>query len=516
MQIKRAAPKKIVIVGGGTAGWMAANWLQHHWREQDVTISLIESSEIGIIGVGEGSTPYLKNYFRSLGLQESEWMPACNATYKSGISFPGWANLPGNTNYFHPFFTHMDIHSGEAFFANACLRRRGSDVPAHPNDFFVTAALARAKLAPVPLQMLPHEPDYAYHFDSGLLGNFLAKRAGKLGVQHFTDTVLNVLQDSTGEITGVLLRDQGFVQGDFFIDCTGFASVLMNKALKEPFISFGDNLLNDRAVAMPTPLDNTLPIPVETVSRAMKYGWAWKIPLINRYGNGYVYSSAFVSSEQAEQELRQHLGGAAEGQEVRHLSMRVGRITNHWSKNCLALGLSQGFIEPLEATALMLVQFTLQMFTDGYDSADALASGRATLNRKINKMFGGVRDYIVAHYKINSRTDTDYWLANKNNPHISDHLQAILEAWDKGMDFEAKLSELRATQVYLRPSWYCLLAGMGRFPENLKACADEAKLRSASLSRQYCDATAKKLFQDHRDYLRSVYGDLWPVTAPTK
>ena len=509
MQMKRQPPKNIIIVGGGTAGWMAANWLAHYWRNQECKITLIESPEVGIIGVGEGSTPYLRNFFRNLGIAENEWMPACNATYKAGISFPDWVDHPNNRNYFHPFFTYLDIQSGERFFYNACQRRRGLDVPAHPNDFFVTAALARARLAPVPRHKLDYEPDYAYHFDSGLLGLFLSQRARMAGVNHISDTVTSVELTESGEIGSLYLHSQGRLHGDFYIDCTGFSGVLINRALREPFISFANNLFNDCAVAMPTPMDNGQDIPVETISCAMKYGWSWKIPLTNRYGNGYVYSSSFASQEQAEKELREHLGDSAKGQEARHLKMRIGRIERHWSKNCLALGLSQGFIEPLEATALMLVQFTIEMFCAVHDSADTLVTARQTLNQKINMMFDGVRDYIVAHYQLNSRTDTDYWVENREHTNISSNLAEIFHSWDSGADFEATLTKLKATQVYLRPSWYCLLAGMGRFPGQLQPPTNPMLIQAAPASRTYCAAIAKKLVYGHQAHLQELYGDSW-------
>lgn len=508
MQQMKKPPSKIIILGGGTAGWMAANWIQHKWAAMGTKVTLIESEEIGIIGVGEGTTPYFRYFFRDLGVPESEWMPECNATFKAGISFPNWSDTPDNKTYFHPFFTHLDVQTGEAFFYNACLRRRGSDVPAHPDDFFVTAALARNYQAPVPRHAMTHEPDYAYHFDSGLLGMYLKKRAIKLGVEHIVDTVTQVQQSDDGSIAGLYLKSCGFISADFFIDSSGFASLLLGKTLNEKFISFKNNLFNDRAIAMPTSLDNRQDIPAETVSAAMKCGWSWKIPLVNRFGNGYVYSSDFLSEDQAEQELRNHLGDAAKGQEARHLRMRVGRVENHWSKNCLGLGLSQGFIEPLEATALMLVQFTIQMFVDLYESADSVLDAQQTLNKKINKMFDGVRDYIVAHYHLNTRTDTEYWRANREHRHHSEELKAILQAWDKGLDFEAQLTELRDTQVYMRPSWYCILAGMGRFSQ-VQPPKSSIKWIDRHEARKHCEITAMKLFPKHRNYLRALYGERW-------
>lgn len=505
MPVNRELPKKIVILGGGTAGWMAANWLSHHWAGQGVQISLIESSEIGIVGVGEGSTPVMRNFFRDLGISEQEWMPACNATFKAGISFPNWADFPENKSYFHPFFTHLDIRHGANFFDDVNLRRNGSNMQVHPNDYFITAALVRAKLSPIPLRKLEHEPDYAYHFDSALLGNFLRDRAIKLGVRNIVDTVEGVEQAETGDIAFLQTKAHGSVFGDFFIDCSGFASLLMGKTLNEPFKSFKDNLFNDSAVAIPTPLDNQNDIPVETISGALKFGWAWKIPLASRFGNGYVYDADFLTPEQAEVELRNHLGDASNNQPARHLKMRVGRIEHHWRNNCLALGLSQGFIEPLEATALMLVQFTIELFVNRYNHAESLDDAREQVNKKINMMFDGVRDYIVAHYHLNSRTDTDYWIANRSHKNLPDNLVEILEAWDSGVSFEKKYDELRHTQVYTRSSWYCLLAGMGRLPPTIAGKIPQ-RTENAIAAREYCDLAVRRLFPSHNDCLQNIYG----------
>ncbi|RYG01778.1 MAG: tryptophan 7-halogenase, partial [Chitinophagaceae bacterium] len=303
--------------------------------------------------------------------------------------------------------------------------------------------------------------------------------------------------------------ESGVIEADFFIDCTGFSSLLIEKTLDVSFVSFNDNLFNDRAIAIPTPIDNNQEIPTETVSGAMKYGWAWKIPLVNRYGNGYVYSSEFVTPEDAESELRASLGVDSDNMPARHLKMRVGRREVHWKNNCLAVGLSQGFIEPLEATALMLVQFTIEIFADNYSFADSIDIAQSVVNKKINKMFDGVRDYIVAHYHLNNRVDTAYWIANREHKNHSDSLIAILDAWDRGLDFEARLTELRETQVYMRPSWYCLLAGMGRFPTPEKLSKNIGNINDSIGIRKNCDTLAYSLFPSHREYLKEIYGFAW-------
>lgn len=217
MKITQCPLTHIVIVGGGTAGWMTANLLAHHWSATNVCITLIESSDIGIIGVGEGSTPYLKNFFHLLGISEREWMPACNATYKCAIRFPGWSTQPGYSEYSHPFYAVADRQLGEAFFRNANLRRRGNDAPANPQDFFIAAELARQQLAPIAQTAEWPGGDYAYHFDAGLLGQFLKQHAHSLGVNHKIATVAQVRQDPNGDIAQLLLADGDTLTGDFLL-----------------------------------------------------------------------------------------------------------------------------------------------------------------------------------------------------------------------------------------------------------------------------------------------------------
>jgi 2-polyprenyl-6-methoxyphenol hydroxylase-like FAD-dependent oxidoreductase len=460
-------PQHIAIVGGGTAGWMTACLLRQRWRERGIAVSLVESAEIGTVGVGEGSTPYLRRFFATLGIAERDWMPVCDATYKCGIRFPGWSSVPGYESYVHPFFNEADRELGNLFFTNACLRRRGQAADANPQDFFLAAELARQRLAPLYRQAGPGT-DYAYHFDAGKLGAFLRTHATGLGVRHVVDTVARVERLENGDIAALQLSSGERIAADLFVDCSGFKGLLINEALGEPFLPYRDNLFNDHAIAIATPLVEGEDIPSETVSAALRHGWAWQLPLTTRHGNGYVYSSDFVSDDEAERELREHLGAAAEGATARRLRMRVGRVERHWSRNCVAIGLAQGFIEPLEATALMLIQFSVEGFIAALE-ADGFGRGRQdAYNRRVNEMFEGVRDYVVAHYQLNTRRDTDYWRANRAHRRISDRLASLLDVWDRGGDFEAELESHGSALMYLRPSWYALFAGMGRFPGALR------------------------------------------------
>ena len=455
--------KRIVILGGGTAGWITANAMVDSWADKGFDITLIESPEIGTVGVGEGSTPRLKLFFDALGVQESEWMPKCNATYKTGISFANWSTRPGFERYFHPFATQIDRHTLTAFYFNTYARRQGVDLHAHPDRFFLSAKLAEKRQGPKPNENFPFVVEYGYHFDAHLVGEYLKERAKGLNVKHVQARVLDVNQTSDGDIASLLTDAGDTIEGDFFVDCSGFRGTLLQQTLQVPFRSFAENLFNDAAVVLPT--DQVADIGSETISTAMKYGWAWEIPLTHRIGNGYVYCSSFCSADEAETELRTALGLLGSDTEARHLKMKVGRVEQHWHKNCLAVGLSQGFIEPLEATALNLVCNTVYDFIETVEAEGFAGRGRESFNERTNQGFEKVRDYIVAHYIMNTRDDTDYWRQNGENKMVSDPLRQILQIWKTGKNLNEEMERLQIPSSYSAMSWYCLLAGYGFYPD---------------------------------------------------
>ncbi len=471
--------RHFVILGGGTAGWMCACLIAKHWPQHRVTV--VESPDIGIIGVGEGSTPQLKAFFDTLGLAESEWMPKCNATYKAGISFHGWSERPGFEGYFHPFHTELDGFTEHQFAYRTRARRTGRDVCAHPDRFFLPARIAAEKRAPVPPENFPFEIGYGYHFDAVLVGKTLREHAvGKLGVVHLERTVSEVLLGENGDIEALRIGDDELLSGDFFIDSSGFRGAIIQKALAEPFLPFADNLFNDRAVAMPTPNEEG-DIRSETRATALSTGWAWKIPLTGRAGNGYVYSSRYIDPDAAETELRAHLGLLDADVEARHLQMNVGRVERSWVKNCLAVGLSQGFIEPLEATALHIVQATVEGFIDAYEEGGMSSANANEFNENIARRYDGIRDYIVAHYRINQRSDSEYWRDNAANEALSDNLKAIMTAWFTGADLTVEIARLDIGKYYSSLSWHCLLAGYGTFPPHHKLTASTDGLALADM-----------------------------------
>jgi len=505
---KKLNTKNIIIVGGGTAGWMTANILAYSLRDIDISITLIESPDVGIIGVGEGSTPALRNFFDLLKIEESDWMPACNATYKTGIRFNGWSTIKGYESYFHAFPSSLDIHTQKSFFYNAQLRATGIDLPANPSDFYISAKISEQHKSPLANQNFPFEVDYAYHFDSNLLGKYLKKVAVNQGVKHITGHVNDIDLASNHDIQSIILKNGKKIKGDLFVDCTGFKGLLINKMPDIEFVSYSDELHNDSAIAISTPLSRNKSdeqsgnqlgnqlgnkIAAQTESTALKHGWAWKIPLTNRYGNGYVYSAKHVSKAEAEKEFKAYLkltsneintddqetphennigikkAGSENNEKIRHLSFKLGRNNKHWQNNCLAVGLSQGFIEPLEATALLLIQQTVGKFVDAYQSGDFTNKNQLHFNEQINKEFDGIKDYIVLHYTLNSRNDTPYWQENRAHiKNMAPRLNILIQGWQKGLDISKLVHKLGLHEHYPIPSWYSILAGYGFFPYSLQ------------------------------------------------
>jgi 2-polyprenyl-6-methoxyphenol hydroxylase-like FAD-dependent oxidoreductase len=460
----RPPPRNVVILGGGTAGWMAANLLQQRWGGAGCAITLVESKDIGIIGVGEGSTPQLKAFFDRLGISEAEWMPRCNATYKAGIEFAGWSDRPGFERYFHPFPTEVDRFTEPKFFYATRARRAGRDVPAHPDPFYLSTRIARAGLAPLAPDNFPFRIGYGYHFDAHLVGTMLRDFAVQRGVRHDMATVAEVELSEAGEVATLVADDGRRFEAELFVDASGFRAAIIEGALGEKHLSFSDNLFNDRAVVTPTPLPEGGPLAC-TKATAASSGWIWHIPLTARAGNGYVYSSRYLDPEDAATELRAHLGLPAEA-EVRHLNMRCGRVERSWVKNCLAIGLAQGFLEPLEATALHIVSATVESFLGAYER-----DKREQFNAAIARRYEGIRDYIVAHYRTARRRDTDYWRDATAHDRLSESLKGIITAWFTGADLTEEVHRQGIPDIYPPLSWHCLLAGYGNFP-------DESRLRA--------------------------------------
>jgi len=442
------SPVKVVIVGGGSAGWMTAAYLSKA-LDKNVQISLVESSNITTIGVGEATFSTIKLFFDFLGLQEREWMPKCNASYKMAIKFVNW-NAQGR-HFYHPFQRYETVEGFDI--AEWWLKMKRSEEPFDYSCFLIPS-LCDNKRSPryfdgtvfddkvqnlfsresTPeknvLADLKVQYPYAYHFDANLLARFLKDYAKQRGVTQIIDDVIDVKLSESGSIDSIITGEHGNISADLFIDCTGFRGLLINKALGEPFISFSESLLCDRAIAMQVPTDIRKDgINPYTTATALSSGWVWNIPLYGRVGTGYVYCSEFLSEEQAEQEFRQHLGPAAENCKAKHIKIRVGRNRNSWVKNCVAIGLSSGFVEPLESTGIFFIQHGIEELISHFPGKTFNEGLIKSYNKIIADCIDGVRDFLTLHYCVSDKADTPFWKATKHEVVVPAELTEKLLLW---------------------------------------------------------------------------------------
>jgi hypothetical protein len=487
--------KQMIIVGGGTSGWMAAAALSHSDKFKQWEITLVESKNIGTIGVGEGSTPYLQSFMLNLGFDEKQWMKQCDATYKTGIEFENWNG--NDDHFFHPFYTSMDVETAEIFFNAANGRRRGQGIHITGDNFFISGQLAQHSLSPIPVKKLPVSPEYGFHFDAACLATLLQDFSCQRGVKHIVADVTDVKKNQQGEIIALELNQEGgmsLLSGDFFVDASGFKALLIGKTLKTPFISFSDELLNDAAVAV-----STEPLAKDqgnyTQSKALSSGWMWRIPLQSRTGNGYVYSSRHLSKQQAEVELAQQLHINPADVNFRHLTMQVGMRETPWQNNVLAIGLAHAFIEPLEATALMATQCAIERFIQLMPQDEQPSEKiEQRYNGEMSRLLLGIKDYIVTHYITSKRKDSVYWQDISKLQSSSACLNSLINAWRLGDDFDAALNKVEHKMAYFRPSWYVLFAGMDYRDEKLTKPHDRVSDALILQAQQHCEKQAQFYF----------------------
>jgi flavin-dependent dehydrogenase len=464
----------VVIVGGGTAGWMTAAYLRSAFGNR-LAVTLVESDRIGTVGVGEATFSTVRHFFDYLGLAEEDWMPQCAASYKLAIRFQDW-NRPGE-HFYHPF---ERLGAADGFSLADWWLRLGDQVGPYDRACFVTPQLCEARRSPRRLDgSMPGEPDagqsagrstleqqreqfpYAYHFDASLLARFLTGYATARGVTRVADDVLAVGRDERGFISHVTTREHGDVHGDLFIDCTGFRGLLINQALGEPFESFQDMLPNDRAVALRIPRADPADIAPYTTATAAPAGWIWNIPLYQRDGTGYVYSSDFTTPEEAERTLRAKVGPAADGLEANHLRMRIGRCDRSWVGNCVAIGLSSAFVEPLESTGIFFIQHGIEQLVKHFPDQRFDPALAASYNRLVADAVDGVKEFLVLHYRAAGRRDTPYW-QEASRRKIPDGLAEKLDrARSLLFDERSIYAGYHGFESY---SWNTMLLGLGRAP----------------------------------------------------
>jgi len=448
--------QRILIVGGGSAGWLCAAYLAKMFGASK-EITLVEAPEIGAIGVGEGSFPSLRATLAALGIPEAEFIREASATFKQGISFHNWVH--GADHYFHPF-SMPSQRPGAPELLPYWLQGLAGDTP-FAEAVTMQKRVVDAQRAPKRIGDSDYNGamNYAYHFDAARFAGLLAKHARKLGVRHVQDHVDGVQLGLDGAIASVETREHGALTADLYIDCSGFRSLLIGGALGSPFRSVSDILFCDTALAVqvPHPAPDT-PIASATISTAHEAGWTWDIGLQERRGIGYVYSSRHTSDERAEQVLRAYAGPAADGLNVRKITMRVGYREQHWIKNCVAIGLAGGFLEPLEASGIGLVETAVHMLGALFPHNGEMAP----LARHFNQFTGGryarIVDFIKLHYCLSRRRE-QFWTDNCDPASWSESLRDKLAMWrcrpPQRMDF---LTDL---EMYPPTSWQYVLYGMG-------------------------------------------------------
>lgn len=477
----------VTIVGGGTAGWITAAYLNQRLQwgptaDPNVKITLIESPAIGTVGVGEATVPTLKATMKMLGISEPEFMQRTDATFKLGIEFARFnKNDKGELiSYVHPFTGGLTVKGHNPGYS---FKKYGlPDMDAVTDqDFVRTISLARDAFELNKGPRAINGPlyggalQYAYHIDAGRLAEFLKEICIKRGVKHMRDSVVDVKQDERGFITSLQLKENGDWPVELVVDCAGFRGLLINQVMKEPFESYGDYLLNDRAIALQVtyPKDDNR-IRSLTLSKAMNAGWVWDIPLRNRRGVGYVFCSKFISDDEALEEFkRDHLQGVDFLIEPYVLKMRVGRNRRSWVKNVVALGLSSGFLEPLESTSIMSIELQARWLVSSLPSTDFEEPLAEQYNFATAKLYDEIRDFLGMHFDLNDRHDTPFWKATAFEAKRSDALKHHLDLWQYSLPSPL---DPRNKTVFSHWSVLCIIMGKN-FYKNSKLVGEEVVSR---------------------------------------
>ncbi|HEU5470523.1 MAG TPA: tryptophan halogenase family protein [Actinophytocola sp.] len=477
---------RVVIVGGGTAGWMAASYLGKALGP-GVTITVLEAPAIPRIGVGEATVPNLhKTFFDFLGLSEEDWMREVNASFKIGIKFVNWrtdgagAAAPrphrgGSDHYYHQFGLLPNVNNVPL--SHYWVHKRLAGATDEPFDYacYPGAPALDAKLSPRFLDGTKWT-NYAWHFDAALVADFLRRFAvGKQGAIHIEDKMTEAVIDQRGHITSLRTEGGRTIDGDLFIDCSGFRGLLINQVMKEPFLDMSDHLLNDSAVATQVPNDDAaLGVEPYTSSIAMTSGWTWKIPMLGRFGTGYVFSSRFQSRDDATLEFCRMWGLDPETQPLNQIKFRVGRNRRAWVKNCVSIGLASCFLEPLESTGIYFIYAALYQLAKHFPDKnfDPIMSRR--FNAEIETMFDDSRDFVQAHFSFAPRNDTAFWRACKEldlSPNISEKIAMYRAGLAVNMPIVDETNYYGNFDAEFRNFWnnsnyYCIYAGLDFLPDH--------------------------------------------------
>jgi tryptophan halogenase len=472
--------RHVLIVGGGTAGWMAAAALSRLTTNGVTRVSVVESEAIGTVGVGEATIPPILNFNGLLGIDEADFMRATQASFKLGIEFVNWGAT--GDRYLHPFGGFGVDMDGVQFHQHWLRRSAGGDAPPLADYSLCTVAARQNRFmkpgrdAPPALQSLK----YAYHFDAGLYAAFLRRHAETAGVIRHEGRISDVaLRPEDGFVEAVTLSDGRRIEADLFIDCSGFRGLIIEQALQAGYEDWSHWLPCDRALAIPTP--NVGPLTPYTRATAGRAGWRWRIPLQHRTGNGHVYCSAHISDEDARDELLAGLD-APPLADPRPLRFVTGRRKAQWVKNCVSLGLASGFLEPLESTSIHLIQSGVSKLMTMLPDRRFDPLLIAEYNRLSQQQFEQVRDFIILHYKATGRDDTPFWRQVRD--------MAIPDTLARKIDLFRATGRLfrYEDELFSEASWIAVLLGQGIVPKTYEPLADAV---DPALADRRMDAVAR-------------------------
>jgi hypothetical protein len=461
--------RHIVILGGGSAGWLTAGVLAAEHRVKSnagLDITLVESPDVKTIGVGEGTWPSMRDTLRRMGVSESDFITECNASFKQASKFVGWVTGAADDYYYHPFSVPQGY--GEVNLVPAWAGMNGT------NRFADIASFQPhlCERGRAPKQIVTPEfaavANYAYHLDAVKFGQFLQKFCTeKLGVKHVLDHVRGVYAADNGDIASLETEAHGQIEGDLFIDCTGFSSLLLGRHYGVPYLSTRQELFCDTALAVQVPYAKPdSAIASHTISTAQRSGWIWDIGLPTRRGVGHVYSSHYSSDEEAEQALVEYVrstGGTAEVS-PRKIELNPGYRKTFWHRNCVAVGISMGFIEPLEASALALIEMSARMIADELPATRELMDVAARrYNERFQYRWGRIVDFLKLHYLLSKRDDSEFWIDNRRPENVPERLAELIELWRYRPPSSRDFHQIE--EIFPAASYEYVLYGMGFHPD---------------------------------------------------